>query len=81
MQLWMLATPVMYSFRSVPRAWQGWYRINPMVGIIEGFRSVTVLHRTPDLILLAYSIIGTTVVWVVAWPLFRYTSQYFADVL
>jgi ABC-type polysaccharide/polyol phosphate export permease len=81
MQLWMLATPVMYSFKSVPLRWQGWYRLNPMVGIIEGFRAILVLDRGPDLALLACSIGGTVVVWIIAWPLFRYTSQYFADVL
>jgi lipopolysaccharide transport system permease protein len=81
MQLWMLATPVMYSFQSVPQRWQRWYRLNPMVGIIEGFRAILVLGRVPDPVLLACSIGGTFVVWMIAWPLFRYTSQYFADVL
>jgi ABC-type polysaccharide/polyol phosphate export permease len=52
-----------------------------MVGIIEGFRAILVLDRGPDLALLACSIGGTVVVWIIAWPLFRYTSQYFADVL
>ena len=81
MQLWMLATPVMYAFRSVPEPWQGWYRLNPMVGIIEGFRAVLVLKRMPDLSLLGCSVAGILVVWIIAWPLFRFTSQYFADVL
>jgi lipopolysaccharide transport system permease protein len=80
-QLWMLATPVMYSLQSVPRAWRGWYRLNPMVGIIEGFRCAAVLDRTPDLWLLAFSIAITAVVWIIAWPLFRFTAKYFADVL
>jgi homopolymeric O-antigen transport system permease protein len=81
MQLWMLATPVMYPLQSVPERWQSWYRLNPMVGLIEGFRSATVLRRTPDPMLLGCSIAGIVVVWIVAWPLFRFTSQYFADVL
>ena len=81
MQLWMLATPVMYSFHSVPPQWQRWYVLNPMVGIIEGFRSILVLGRVPDPALLTYSIVGTVIIWLIAWPLFRYTSRYFADVL
>jgi hypothetical protein len=35
----------------------------------------------PDLGLLAVSLLGIVAVWLVAWPLFRYMSQYFADVL
>ncbi len=81
MQLWMLATPVMYPLQSVPVRWQGWYRLNPMVGIIEGFRSITVLKRMPDPALLGWSMAGIIAVWMVAWPLFRFTSDYFADVL
>jgi lipopolysaccharide transport system permease protein len=81
MQLWMLGTPVMYPLGTVPVAWQGWYRLNPMVGIIDGFRGILVEQRTPDLSLLGCSLLGIVVVWIVAWPLFRYTSQYFADVL
>jgi len=52
-----------------------------MVGIIEGFRAILVLGRVPDPVLLACSIGSTLVIWIIAWPLFRYTSQYFADVL
>src|SRR5262249_50702403 len=81
MQLWMLATPVMYSRHSVPDAWQPWYRWTPMVGIVEGFRAVLVQNRMPDTTLLIYSAVGITAVGIVAWPLFRYTSRYFADVL
>jgi len=81
MQLWMFATPVMYPLHSVPADWQRWYRLNPMVGIIEGFRGILVEKRPPDLSLLGWSILGIVVVWILAWPLFRFTSQYFADVL
>ena len=81
MQLWLLVTPVMYPLHSVPERWQGWYRLNPMVGIVDGFRAVLVQTRAPDLPLLSCSIVGILVVWIIAWPLFRFTSQYFADVL
>src|ERR1700687_3900641 len=81
MQFWMFATPVMYPLHSVPASWQGWYKLNPMVGIVDGFRATLVQNGAPDLSLLAYSVIGVFVVWIIALPLFRFTSQYFADVL
>jgi lipopolysaccharide transport system permease protein len=81
MQFWLLATPIMYPVGQVPGRWQFLYSLNPMVGIIEGFRAVMVKGMVPDLGLLIVSLLGIVVVWLVAWPLFRYMSQYFADVL
>jgi len=37
-QIWLFATPVAYSSRLLPEAWRPMYGINPMVGVIEGFR-------------------------------------------
>ena len=37
-QLWLFATPVAYSSSIIPESWRGWYGLNPMVGVIEGFR-------------------------------------------
>jgi lipopolysaccharide transport system permease protein len=38
-QLMMYSTPVVYPVTLVPIEWQAIYAINPMVGVIEGFRS------------------------------------------
>ncbi|OQY48548.1 MAG: ABC transporter [Anaerolineaceae bacterium 4572_78] len=80
-QFWILATPIMYPLSEVPSAWQFAYKLNPMVGIIEAFRDVLVKGLSPDMSLLSISITGTVLVWLVAWPIFRFMSQYFADVL
>ena len=81
MQFWLLATPVMYPLGSVPDRWRFLYSLNPMVGIVEGFRLTLLKGVSPDLGLLALSMLGTGVVWLLAWPLFLFMSQYFADVL
>ncbi|MEO5376760.1 MAG: ABC transporter permease [Magnetococcus sp. DMHC-6] len=81
MQFWLLATPVMYPVSQVPEKWQFFFSINPMVGLIEGFRTVLVRGTAPDMELLGTSVIGIALVWLVAWPLFRSVSQYFSDVL
>jgi lipopolysaccharide transport system permease protein len=36
----MFCSPVIYSSRLVPPEHRGWYAINPMMGVIEGFRWV-----------------------------------------
>src|SRR6266568_9044255 len=38
-QFWMFATPVVYPASLVPREWQWALYLNPMAGVIEGFRS------------------------------------------
>jgi lipopolysaccharide transport system permease protein len=37
-QLWIFVTPVAYSMSLVPDRWRWIYAINPMVGVVEGFR-------------------------------------------
>ncbi|MDZ4814677.1 MAG: ABC transporter permease, partial [Verrucomicrobiota bacterium] len=37
-QLWMYATPVVYASSLIPEKWRWIFALNPMVGIIEGFR-------------------------------------------
>lgn len=81
MQLWLYATPIIYPMSSVPEKWHSLYVLNPMVGILEGFRSVLAKGVAPDLALLAWSLPGVLLVVLIGWPLYRKMSQYFADVL
>ena len=37
-QLWLFATPIAYPISIVPEEWRTLYAINPMVGVVEGFR-------------------------------------------
>ena len=37
-QIWMYASPVVYPLSMVPERWKLLYSLNPMVGVIEGFR-------------------------------------------
>ncbi len=37
-QFWMFATPVVYPSSLVPARWRAWYGLNPMAGVVEGFR-------------------------------------------
>jgi len=81
MQVWLLVSPIMYPLSQVPERWQTIYLMNPMVGLIEGFRSVLIKNTAPDLTLLGLALAGTVVLLACSWPLFRYMAQYFADVM
>ena len=39
MQLWMFASPVIYPLSVVPARWRGVVALNPMAGVIDGFRA------------------------------------------
>jgi len=53
-QLWMFASPVAYPSSLVPEHWRWLYGLNPMAGVIEGFRwAVTGQGQPPGLALFA----------------------------
>ena len=53
-QFWMFASPVAYPSSLVPAKWQWLYGLNPMAGVIEGFRwSLSGKGKPPGLLLLA----------------------------
>jgi lipopolysaccharide transport system permease protein len=80
-QAWLFATPVIYPLSSVPEAARQLYILNPMVGVIEGFRNVLLKATPPPVEALAWSIVMTAVMLAISWPIFRRLSDYFADVL
>src|ERR1700722_178097 len=54
-QFWMFASPVAYPSSLVPAKWSWLYGLNPMVGVIEGFRWALTGHGQPPGILLLAS--------------------------
>ncbi len=46
-QFWMLASPVAYPSSLVPVKWRWLYGLNPMAGVIEGFRWALTGHGQP----------------------------------
>jgi lipopolysaccharide transport system permease protein len=53
-QFWMLASPVAYPSSLVPAKWRWLYGLNPMAGVIEGFRWALTGHgQPPDELMLA----------------------------
>ncbi len=63
MQFWMFASPVAYPSSLVPVRWRWLYGLNPMAGIIDGFRwAITGRGQAPGLLLLASSAMVALVV-------------------
>ena len=79
-QLWMFATPVIYPASLVPARWRWVLALNPLTGIIEGFRS-SLFARAFDWGALAFSAVFTTVVLIYAAYSFRRQERVFADLI
>lgn len=54
-QFWMFASPVAYPSSLVPLRWRWLYGLNPMAGVIDGFRWAITGHGNPPGLLLAVS--------------------------
>src|SRR3984885_11931853 len=61
-QFWMFASPVAYPSSLVPARWRWLYGLNPMAGVIEGFRWGFTGKGQPSGVLLAASTAGVVVV-------------------
>jgi len=80
-QFWLLASPVAYSTSLITSpTWRAVYSLNPMVGVIEGFRWA-VLGSTPPSVLVVPSIFVTGVLLATGLFFFRRTEASFADVI
>jgi lipopolysaccharide transport system permease protein len=80
-QIWMFASPVAYSSGIVPKSWQWLYGLNPMVGVIDGFRWALLGTGELSLPLLAASTVSVLVLLVGGLYYFRAMETYFADLV
>ena len=81
MQLWLYATPVIYSSSLIPENWRWLYGLNPMVGVIGGFRWALFGTGMPPLAELALSLSVMIVLLVGGVLLFNRMESRFADVV
>jgi lipopolysaccharide transport system permease protein len=79
-QLFMFISPIVYPVGLVPPAWQRVYALNPLVGIIEGFRSA-LFSRPINRWALAVSSAITTILFVVSVYFFRRVEKSLADIV
>jgi lipopolysaccharide transport system permease protein len=80
-QFWLFATPIAYPSSIVPENWQWVYGLNPMVGVVEGFRWALLGTRAPSFPALASSCLMVMVLLVGGLYYFRRMEKTFADVV
>jgi lipopolysaccharide transport system permease protein len=80
-QFWMFATPIAYPSSLLSQPWRTIYGLNPMVGVVEGFRWALLGTRTaPTRIILASSL-AALIMLVAGAFYFRRMEKTFADVI
>jgi lipopolysaccharide transport system permease protein len=78
---WMLASPVIYPSTILPQRWQWLYGLNPMAGVIEGFRWALTGHGQPPGALLLASSAMVIVVLLAGWLFFQRMESTVADLV
>src|SRR5213596_2970238 len=80
-QFWLFATPVAYSSSIVPERWRPLYGLNPMAGVVEGFRWALLGKSQAPGALLFVSITVVILILVGGLHYFRRMEAEFADVV
>jgi lipopolysaccharide transport system permease protein len=79
LQVWLFATPVIYPLSAVPARFRTYYELNPMVGIIEGFRQVMLRGAPPQINSLMISAAASLILLVVSYLYFKRVEATMAD--
>jgi len=80
-QLWMFLSPVVYPASMVPERYRLIYALNPMVGVIEGFRSALLGTTDFPWAMVLVSALVSGGLFVVGLMYFRQLERYFADII
>lgn len=80
-QIWLFSTPVAYPSSLLSEPWRTIYALNPMVGVVEGFRwALLGTNTAPGLMVLA-SAVAALLILITGAFYFRYMERTFADVV
>jgi lipopolysaccharide transport system permease protein len=80
-QLWLFVSPVAYPLSVVPEKWRVLYSLNPMTGVIEGFRWALLGKPMLDILPIAISIVVVLALLFAGIRFFRRMEETFADVV
>ena len=80
-QIWMFASPVAYPVSVVPEKWRLLYNLNPMSGVIEGFRWALTGTENPPLVPILWSAVIVGILFYGGILFFKRMEETFADVV
>lgn len=80
LQVWLIASPIFFPINILPEKWKLLFAINPLVGILEGFRS-SLFGTFFDWPVITMSAISTLVLLVASFTIFKRLEDEFADTI
>jgi lipopolysaccharide transport system permease protein len=80
-QFWMLATPIGYPSSLLHQPWRTLYGLNPMVGVVEGFRWALLGTKTAPGPIIAVSSAAALIILITGAFYFRRMEKTFADLV
>ncbi len=80
-QFWMYATPIAYSSSLIPEKWRWLYSLNPMTGVVEGFRWTILGKSSLDIFSLSTSACIVVALLIGGLYYFKRMEASFADII
>jgi len=80
-QFWMFATPIVYPSSLLPEPWRTVYGLNPMVGVVEGFRWALLGTQTAPGPIVIVSLLAALAILIGGAFYFRRMEKTFADLV
>lgn len=80
-QIWLFATPVAYSSTMIPENWRALYGLNPMAGVVEGFRWALLGQESTIESLVGVSIFTVICLFVGGLIYFQKMERTFSDII
>jgi lipopolysaccharide transport system permease protein len=80
-QFWMFASPVVYPVSMIPEQWRTLYSLNPVVGVVEGFRWTLLGQDPPSIETMIPSLSIVLVLFISGVVYFKRMERTFADVI
>jgi lipopolysaccharide transport system permease protein len=81
LQLWLFLTPIVYPLSVIPEQWRTLYAVNPMVGVVEGFRWALLGSTSSPGWTLVVSVVTVLAVLLTGLLYFHRVERSFADVV
>lgn len=80
-QVWMFSTPIVYPSSLLPASWRTIYGLNPMAGVVEGFRWALLGTNTAPGFMIAVSATAALLLLIGGAFYFRHMEKSFADIV
>ena len=80
LQVWMIASPVFYPLTLLSEKWRLAFAVNPLTGILEGFRSA-LFGTALDWPVIGISAVSLAILFVISLVVFKWMEDDFADLI